>query len=72
MRQSAEEEVITVQAIRAFAARPLDLSAPERRLKRADDAFSQLILQVENVLGRTLESVDPDMGCVPPPRSAVR
>lgn len=61
-RQRLQKEVICVEAAGPLAARPLDLGASQRGFERADDAFGQTILQVENVLGSALEFVRPDMG----------
>src|SRR5215470_10568894 len=54
-RQSTQVQVVSVEAARPFAPRPFDLGLAKRRLDDPGDADRDLVLQLENILERTVE-----------------
>ena len=61
VRQSAQIEVVGVEVFGTLSPGAFDLRLPQARLDDADHFFGDLILQVENVLQRAVESVGPEM-----------
>src|SRR5215469_5297446 len=60
-RQSAQIEVIGIEAVRPLAPRAFDLALTERRLDDAGDADRDFVLEVEDVFERAVEAVGPEM-----------
>ena len=63
--QSAQIEVIGIEAVGPLASRAVDLALPERRLDDTGDIDGDLVLKLENVFERAVEAVGPEMraGC---------
>jgi hypothetical protein len=59
VRHGAQVEVVSVEAFRTLSPGAFDLRLADARLDDADHSFGDLILQVENVPGRAVESVRP-------------
>src|SRR5438128_2082912 len=59
--QAADETLPGVEALRRLAPGPFDLRLLQLRRDRAEDAARDLVLQIENVLNRTIEAVRPEM-----------
>ena len=57
--QSAQIKVISVEAFRSLAAGSFDLGLAKTRLDDADHSFSDLILQLENILQTAIELLGP-------------
>ena len=61
MRQRAKIQIVGVEAFGTLSPRPFDLRPPQARLDDAGHLVGYLILQVENVLQRTVIFVGPEM-----------
>src|SRR5262245_60325531 len=63
--QPAQIIVVGVETVRRLATRPLDLGLLELRRDGPDDTRGDLVLQVEDILERSVEPVCPQMraGC---------
>src|SRR5215831_21344370 len=60
-RQRAQVKIVNTEVLRRLAAGPLDLGEAQPRFDRANDIRRHLVLQIENVVDRTVETVGPDM-----------
>ena len=61
LRDCAEVKIVCFEALRGLTRRPIDLRLTQFGLDRADDAARHLVLQLEDVVERTAETVGPDM-----------
>jgi hypothetical protein len=60
-RPRTQKVVVGVEALGGLALGTLDLSLFERRRDGTHDAFGHLVLQIEDIVKRTLEAVCPEM-----------
>jgi hypothetical protein len=61
-RHPAQKVVVGAEAPGRFPLRAVDLGLLQRGRDRAHDARGHLVLQIEYVLGRTIETVCPEVG----------
>jgi len=64
-RKGTQIQIVRVKVFDRLAGRPLDLGLAQLRLDRADHVTCHLVLQGEDIIERTVETVGPDMrsGC---------
>jgi len=61
MAEGAHGVVVGAHILGPLAADPLDLGETDRRLQGAGDMFGDAVLQVEDVVQRTVVFLGPDM-----------
>jgi hypothetical protein len=61
MRKCAQNEIVGVKIVRPFAFDVLDLRGAQARLDRANDRQSDLVLQREYIVERTVIALGPKM-----------
>lgn len=60
-RQRLQVEVVSIETFGTLAARPLDLGLADLRLDPSDHGLGDLVLEIEDVGGRAVELLGPDM-----------